>query len=452
VQPHTRYTTSTDGLRIAYQVFGDGPRDIVLIPYASCIDVMWEDAGYAHVLTRLAKLGRVICLDPRGNGASDAVPLGAVPTVESWVDDVRVVMDTVGCVTANMIGHGTQGPVAMLFAAAHPERTESLVLFQTAARWESTDDYPAGAPTETIRSFGGWVDRTWGTEESAVLQAPSRGGDDAFARWLGRFERGIGSPGRMLPLWWWSMTHDYRAVVDTIRVPTLVLHRRGSPLVRAEQAEYLAEHIPDAKLVWLTGVDNVFFSGPVDEFVDAIEEFITGKRPIHEADRVLATVLFTDIVESTHQTARVGDRRWHETLDAHDAIVARELERYRGRKITHTGDGMLATFDGPARGVRCAEAISEAVRALGIEVRAGLHIGEIELRGENIGGIAVAIGQRVSALAGPSEVLVSRTVTDLVAGSGLRFEDRGEHELKGVPGSWSIYALLRDDNRTLTAT
>jgi class 3 adenylate cyclase len=286
-----------------------------------------------------------------------------------------------------------------------------------------------------------WTEQGWGTGTNVSVWAPSRAGDDTFGRWLGRFERGAVSPATIRALSRWVLNLDLRSVLPSIRVPTLVLHREADLLLPLDHGRYLADHIPDARLVVLPGSDFLFFTEGADEIVDHIEEFITGVRPVREPDRALATVLFTDIVGSTEHATRLGDKKWTDLLNRHDDLVSRELERHRGRKVNPTGDGILATFDGPARAVRCAQAICEAVRPLGIEVRAGLHTGEVELRGEDIGGIAVHIGQRVSALAGPGEVLVSRTVTDLVAGSGLLFEERGEQELKGVPGKWSVYAV-----------
>jgi class 3 adenylate cyclase len=297
-------------------------------------------------------------------------------------------------------------------------------------------------PPEAAENFVQWTEQGWGTGANVAAWATSRAGDDAFCRWLGRYERGVMSPGTYGVLQRYYISLDLRSVPPTIRVPTLVLHREDDRMVRLDHGRYLAEHIPDARLVVVPGTDYWFFTQGVDGIVDHIEEFITGAPPVRETDRALATVLFTDIVGSTEHATRLGDKRWTDLLNHHDELVSRELERHRGRKVNPTGDGILATFDGPARAVRCAQAICSAVRPFGIEVRAGLHTGEVELRGEDIGGIAVHIGQRVSALAGPGEVLVSRTVTDLVAGSGIEFEERGEHELKGVPGRWPIYAAM----------
>ncbi len=440
--PETRYAKNDNGLSIAYQTLGEGATDIVVLPTLTCVDLMWEEPSLAHVLRRLARIGRVICFDPSGAGASDPVPLGALPTPEAWMEDTRAVLDAVGSTTANLVCHGARAFLGMLFAATYGERTNTLTLIQAFARSLWAEDYPCGAPPDLFERF---IDRTaqaWGTGANVAVWAPSKAGDDTFRRWWGRYERGLWSPATYMAVMRWGSKLDLRSVLPAIRVPTLVLHREDDQRVPLDHGRYLADHIPGARLVVVPGTDFMFFTQGADEIVDHIEEFITGAPPVREPDRALATVLFTDIVDSTDHASRLGDKNWTDLLDRHDELVSRELERHRGRKVNPTGDGILATFDGPARAVRCAQAICEAVRNLGIEVRAGLHTGEVELRGEDIGGIAVHIGQRVSALAGPGEVLVSRTVTDLVAGSGLAFEERGEHDLKGVPGRWPIYAVV----------
>ncbi|GAC1317509.1 MAG: adenylate/guanylate cyclase domain-containing protein [Acidimicrobiales bacterium] len=439
--PETRYAKTDDGLNIAYQTLGDGPRDIVLALAAHCGDMMWEEPSFAYVLHRMARIGRLICLDYRGFGGSDPVPLGALPTPETWMEDTRVVLDAVGSQTAHLVCHGASGFLGILFAATYPERTNTLTLIEATARTLRDEDYPIGIPPDVTDRFAEGSEQLWGTGGLAAVWAPSRADDEAFRRWSGRFERGAASPAMHGALVRWVINLDLRAVLPTIRVSTLVLHHESSRMIPLDHGRYLADHIDGASLVVLPGCDYWFFSEGADEIVDRIEEFITGVPPMREPDRALATVLFTDIVASTEAAARLGDKQWMHVLNQHDVIVNRELDRHRGRKVNPTGDGVLATFDGPARAVRCAQSISEAVRRLGIEVRAGLHTGEVELRGEDIGGIAVHIGQRVSALAGPGEVLVSRTVVDLVAGSGIEFDDRGEHELKGVPGTWKLFAV-----------
>jgi class 3 adenylate cyclase len=314
------------------------------------------------------------------------------------------------------------------------------VLLNTFAKWLRTDDYPPGMPAAAAETLLAGVETGWGYGINA-LASPTRAGDDVFRRWTARCER-IGAPPniaeREIREW---MSRDLRPILEAVRVPTLALHREGDPFIRVRNGRYLAEHIPGAKYVELAGPDHLYCVGDQDSILDEIEEFVTGSPPVREPDRALATVLFTDIVASTEHAATVGDKAWTQVLDRHDAIVSRELDRHRGRKVNPTGDGVLAAFDGPARGIRCAQAICSAAAGLGIEVRAGLHTAEIELRGADIGGIAVHIGQRISALAGPGEVLVSRTVTDLVAGSGISFIDRGDHHLKGVPGAWRLFAV-----------
>jgi class 3 adenylate cyclase len=400
-----------------------------LLPYQTAIDVMWEEASFGRALTRLASFARLVCLDPRGTGSSDPVPLGALPVAEDWMGDIGVALDAVGSTTAAVIAQGGLGLFALLYAATYPERTRALVLIDSFA--------PAGRqPGADID----WIERHWGTGALGWALAPSRQGDEAFRRWHGRFERAMYSPRTSGALMRWATANDLRSILPTVTVPTLVVQHQSSgfPLAGGED---LARSIPGAQLVVLPGGDIFPWGDTTVDALDAIEEFITGVPAAREPERALATVLFTDIVGSTEHAARLGDRKWTEVLSRHDELMSRELERYRGRKVNPTGDGMLATFDGPARAVRCAQAMCAGARSLGVEVRAGLHTGEIQIRGADISGIAVHIGQRVSALAGSGEVLVSRTITDLVAGSGLEFEDRGEYELKGIPGPWRLFAL-----------
>jgi class 3 adenylate cyclase/pimeloyl-ACP methyl ester carboxylesterase len=441
--PTTQYVRTDEGLALAYQVFGEGDRDIVLIFTVHCVDLLWEEPTVVHMMRRLARLGRVITIDYRGFGASDPVPLGALPTPEAWMEDTRVVLDAVGSSSAHIVCHGGAGFFGMLFAATYPRRTETLTLFEATARYRQADDYQIGAPSEVLDAFAQWDVDTWGTEAHVLVWAPSRAGDERFCRWVARFERGSASPAVYRAANDWVLGLDLRAVLPSIRVPTLVMHREDG-LIPIEHVRYLVEHIPGARLDVVPGHDYWHFTEHADEILDHIEEFITGVVPAEVFDRALATVMFTDIVGSTEFLAQVGDRRWKELLAVHDALVEAEIERFRGRMVRSTrdsGDGALATFDGPGRAIRCACAIRDAVRSLGIDVRAGLHSGEIELRGDDVAGMAVHIGARVSALAGAGEVFVSSTVKDLVAGSGIDFEDRGEHELKGVPGSWKVYGV-----------
>jgi class 3 adenylate cyclase len=444
VDPETRYARGPEGSHIAYQTLGNGPLDLVFLPQISCIDVMWEDSVFAQFLHRVSRLGRLICLDWRGNGVSDPIPLGAIPTIDAWSDDVLAVLDAVDSSSAVVLGDGTAGSsMAMFLAAANPERVQRLVVLNGAARWLFADDYPAGIPPELAAQYVDAVEAMWGTGMYGTQGwAPSRAGDPTFRRWHARFERLTCSPATARALTSWSFDLDVRLILPSIRVPTLVLQVRDSPtFLPKEFGVYLSEHIPDARVVVVPGRDFGVYGDASDEVAAHIEEFVTGSKPVVEADRVLATVLFTDIVSSTERASGLGDRRWADLLDRHDAIVDAELRRHRGRKVHATGDGVLATFDGPARAIRCAMAIRDGVHHLGLQIRSGIHTGECELRGEDIGGIAVHTAARVSAMAGPEEVLVSRTVVDLVAGSGLEFSDRGDHELKGVPGTWKLFSV-----------
>jgi class 3 adenylate cyclase len=433
VLPETRYARSGD-VHIAYQVVGDGPLDLVVVPgHISHLEHQWEAPSAARLLRRLASFSRLILFDKRGTGLSDRV--GAVPSLEQRMDDVRAVMDAAGSEQAALLGISEGGSMAMLFAATYPPRTRALVLYGAFAHWR---EWVLGP--EQLEQFLEWTAQSWGTGDSLAALAPDAAEDENFKRWWGRLERLGASPGATLDLLRMNDGIDVRHILPTIRLPTLVIHRVGDPAVKVEAGRYLAEHIAGARYVELPGRDHIPWAGDVDALADEIEEFLTGVRQTAEPDRVLATVLFTDVVGSTERASQLGDRRWKELLEQHHATVRRELERFRGREIDTAGDGFLATFDGPARGIRCAEAITHAVRPLGLQVRAGLHTGECELMGGSISGIAVHIGARVAARANPGEVLVSSTVKDLVAGSGLEFADRGLHRLKGVPGRWRLYA------------
>jgi class 3 adenylate cyclase len=357
------------------------------------------------------------------------------------MDDVRAVMDAVGSDQAAILGYFDAAPMCALFAATYPERTRALVLSSAFPKLTRDQDSPWAIPGETLVGFAeAWDAGQWGDGEDLFLAAPSVANDEAFRAWWARNERLSASPGAAAALLRMMLDIDVRPVLPSIRVPTLVMHRAGETLVDPRSGRYVAEHIPGARFLELPGVDTIPYVGNADAGFDAIQEFLTGSRPVPEVDRVLATVLFTDIAQSTTLASKWGDRRWRATLDDHDEQAGRVLDRFRGRLIKSTGDGLLATFDGPARAIRCAWALREDARTLGLEIRAGLHTGEIELRGDDIGGIAVHIGQRICSLARPGEVLVSRTVADLVAGSGLTFVARGEHELKGVEGPWAVYA------------
>jgi pimeloyl-ACP methyl ester carboxylesterase len=443
--PETRYARSGD-LNIAYQVTGEGPRDLVYVPgWVSNIEMMWEEPAMVHFLERLASFSRLVLFDKRGTGLSDRVPTTGLPTLEQRMDDVRAVLEAVGSERAALFGHSEGGNMCVLFAATYPERTTALVtLGSFAKRRDPDDDYPWAPTAEDREETATEIEQNWGhmRPQDVEYYAPSRVGDEPFVRNLEQYFRRAASPGAAAALLRMNSYIDVRDVLPTIRVPTLVLHRTGDHDVNVAEGRYLASRIPGARFVELSGADHWIAAGDTDAIADEIEEFLTGTRPVPEPDRVLATVLFTDIVGSTERAAELGDRRWRELLSTHDAAVRRELERFRGREVDTTGDGFLATFDGPARAVRCAISAGEAVRHLGIEVRAGIHTGECELDGPNIRGIAVHTGARIASLAGPGEVLVSQTVKDLVSGSGLAFDDRGVHALKGVPGEWRVYAAV----------
>ena len=440
MQPETKYAKSGD-VNIAYQVVGDGPLDLVLVPgFASHVEYAWEDPSFARFLRRLASFSRLILFDKRGTGLSDRVSVTELPTLEQRMDDVRAVMDAVGAERAALLGVSEGGPMSTLFAATYPERTTALVLYGAFAGLSELQPSP-----EQMKPFLDAMERNWGQGFGIGLFAPSMAGDESCRQWWARFERLACSPGAAVALLRMNMEIDIRHILPAIRVPTLVLHRAGDRAVSVEQGRYMAEHISGAKYVELPGDDHAPWSGDQDAILGEIEEFLTGVRPGPEPDRVLATVLFTDIVGSTERAVKLGDRRWRDLLDGYYAVARKELGRFRGREVKTMGDGLLATFDGPARGIRCACAVSDAARQIGIETRAGLHTGECEMMGDDVGGIAVHIGARVAAMAGAGQVLVSSTVKDLVAGSGLQFEDRGSHTLKGVADEWRLFAVKRDN-------
>jgi class 3 adenylate cyclase len=438
--PETRYAKSGD-VNIAYQITGDGPFDLVYVPgWISNIELMWEEPAHARLLSRLASFSRLILFDKRGTGMSDPVALDRLPTLEQRMDDVRAVMDAAGSDRAALFGSSEGGLMSVLFSATYPARTHALVTHAIYAKRLWSPDYP-WAPTPEARAAEiEATERSWGGEMDISVLAPSA--DEAFRRRAVAYLRRSASPGAAVALLRMNSQIDVRPALPTISVPTLVLQREGDLDVKLEEARWIAGQIPGAKLVELPGNDHLIWAGDVDELVDEVEDFLTGSRPAPASDRVLATVLFTDIVASTERASELGDRRWRELLEQHHRMVRRELERFRGREVDTAGDGFLATFDGPARAVRCGRAIQQAVADLGLEVRAGLHTGEVELTDGQVAGIAVHTGARVAALAQPGEVLVSSTVKDLVAGSGLVFVERGTHELKGVPGEWRLYSVV----------
>ena len=436
--PKTQYAKSGD-VHIAYQVTGTGPLDLVFVPgFVSHLEYQWEHPESARFFERLSSFSRLIRFDKRGTGLSDRV--GGIPTLEQRMDDVRAVMDAVGSERAALFGVSEGGPMSLLFAATYPERTSALVLYGSYARRAWAPDHPFGRTDEEMGRIIETMEREWGGPVGVEIWVPSMAGDERFRHWWANYLRLAGSPGTAVSVMRMNMEIDVRHVLPAVRVPTLVIHRTGDRLTRVEQGRYLAERIPGARLAELPGDDHVpFFNS--DQIIDEVEEFLTGTRHATEADRVLATVLFTDIVGSTERAAALGDRKWRELVEGYYLLARRELTRFRGREVDTAGDGFFASFDGPARAVRCAEAIAAGVRSLGIEIRAGLHTGECEVIGDKVGGIAVHIGARVASLARAGEVLVSSTVKDLVAGSGISFEDRGTQTLKGVPGEWRLFAV-----------
>jgi class 3 adenylate cyclase len=437
--PDTRYARSASGGQIAYQVIGDGSVDVLVVaPNFIPVDLLWDEPRIVQLLQRLSSFARHIWFDLRGTGGSDGIPAADERLGESWMEDMVAVADDAQCERVAVLQFSGFG-ILPLFAATHPERTAAMVLVDTTARLRSAEDYPQGL-TDDESDFIMALDGE--SLFSVDTMAPSLVEDRAFRRWYERALR-LGAPPDLRRRRFAAASDiDVRGVLGSVQCPTLVVAHRGRRL--AAQTRYLADRIPGAQLLELESRPDPLFFVDSEPVLDAVEEFLTGQRSAPEPDRVLATVLFTDLVASTLQAAEMGDRRWRNLLATHDALVRTQLDRFRGREIKSTGDGVLATFDGPGRAIRCACAIRDSLGALGLEVRAGLHTGEIELRGDDIAGIAVHIGQRISAHAGPGEVFVSRTVADLVAGSDIELRDQGEHELKGVPGTWRLYSVAPD--------
>jgi pimeloyl-ACP methyl ester carboxylesterase len=448
--PETHYAKTSDGVHIAYQVVGDGPVDLVFVMgWTSNVEAMWEEPSLARFLTRLGSFTRLILFDKRGTGLSDRVPEDRLPSLEVRMDDARAVMDAVGSQRAVVFGVSEGGPMATLFAATYPARTIALTLFGTAACWKSADDYPF--PNSSDDEFEAGLermDRLWGTREYAAevisaWGAPSLAGDERAAVWLANYLRRSASPGAAIALQRMNRGIDVRAALPAIHVPTLVLAREHDPDFAVEETRWMAERIRGATFIALPGGDHFFWVGDQASILDEVERFVATVRDQEaDLDRVLGTVLFTDIVGSTAKAVELGDGGWRDLVDRHHGTVRALLGRFRGAEVDTAGDGFFATFDGPARAVRCAQAITAAVRDLGLEVRAGVHTGELETVAGKVGGIAVNIGARIGAIAGPSEVLVSSTVRDLVSGSGLVFEDAGEHQLKGLPDQWRLYRAV----------
>jgi len=443
--PETRYAKTADGVHIAYQVAGDAPLDLLLMTaMGSHIELAWELPPFARVFRSLASFSRLIRFDTRGSGLSDPLSLSEQPTLEERARETLAVLDAAGSERAAVVANSLGGLLAIFFAATHPKRTSSLVLDGCYARLARAPDYPWGVPSEILDQAVARAEGGAGSQETDPVMyiAPNAYQDAEFATLFRRYYRSVSGPATARAMAEMAVFADVRPVLSAIQAPTLVMYRSGDRFAGQPHAEYLAQHIAGAKLVELPGLDNLIFVGDSDAAVAEIEEFLTGARHAPDTDRVLATVLFTDIVGSTERAAELGDRRWRDLLDSHDQLVRRQLERFRGQEVNTAGDGFLATFDGPGRAILCACAIRDAVHALGIAVRVGLHTGEIEVRGDDVAGMAVHIGARVAGLATTNEVLVSSTVRDLVVGSGIAFEDRDEHELKGVPGTWRLFAVV----------
>jgi len=438
----TRYAKSGDTY-IAYQVMGEGPFDLLFVPgFISHVEMQMEMPLNAAFFAKLAAFCRLIRFDKRGTGLSDR--LAAIPTLEERMDDVRAVMDAAGSTRAAIFALSEGGPMSILFAVTYPQRTSALILYGSSAREAWAPDNPWGMTNEQVAAVMKSREQSWGQGNSVDRFSPSLTGDQTLRKLVGRLERASATPGAANTLLLISHGTDVRHVLPTVRVPTLVMHRTGDLPINVENGRYLARHIAGAKYVEFPGIDHNPWVGDTNSIAGEIETFLTGSRRDSDADldRVLATMLFTDIVGATARLVELGDRAWMALLNQHDLVVRAQLQRHLGREINATGDGFVAAFDGPARAVRCGQAIARAVRQLGIHIRAGVHTGECEVMGQSLGGVAVHIGARIMALAATDEVLVSDQVKDLVAGSGLTFEDRGSHVLKGIPGEWRLLAAV----------
>jgi len=439
--PVTKFTQSGDA-SIAYQVLGQGPLDLIIVPgWVSHLEQAWEDPSYARFLERLASFSRLILFDKRGTGLSDRIT--GIPTLEQRMDDVRAVMDAVGSQRAALFGVSEGGSMSVLFAATYPQRTSALVLYGAIAKGWLVDEVSGTLTSEQDEADDDKYRKEWGGPVGIETMAPSLARDERFRQWYAKFLRLSAGPTTVINLRRMYGQIDVSAILPSIHIPTLVLHRTADLAIEVEQGRYLAGHIPGARLVELAGEDHLWWVGDTEAIVNQVAEFLTGEQQAMEPDRVLATVLFTDMVDSTRRAAEMGDRRWRDLLGSHHAMLSKEISRFRGRYVESTGDGCLATFDGPARAIRCALALSDESRHMGLEIRAGLHTGEIELMGPRIGGIAVHIAARVLAHARANEVWLSRTVKDLVAGSGFEFSEQGDFSLKGVPGEWRLFSLQR---------
>ena len=440
--PQTRYVKSGD-VHIAYQVVGDGPFDVVYVPgFVSNLEAIWESPTRTSFFHRLSSFCRLILFDKRGTGLSDRT--SQIFTLEQRISDVQAIMDAVGSQRAALVGVSEGGPMAILFAVTYPQRTLAIAIYGSYARKSWAADCPFGWTDERWETFFENVERHWGTTEGFDFSqwAPSIAHDQAKLNATAAYFRASGSPGAVRAVMQMNREIDVRGVLSAVKVPTLILHRTGDLITSIEQARYLAKHIPGAKLVEFPGDDHMPTVGDSNAILDEVQQFLTGTRHVAALDRIVTTLLFTDIVGSTKLAGELGDSAWLRLLESYYQLVHRQLERFRGREIDTAGDGLFATFDGPARGVCCAQAICENAKALGIDIRAGLHTGEVEIIGEKVGGVAVHIGARVAAQARAGEVLVSRTVKDLIAGSGIQFADHGTHALKGIDGEWQLFLAM----------
>jgi class 3 adenylate cyclase len=443
VPPETRYLR-LQGDRIAYQVFGEGPPDLVLAPGSfGHLDIAWEDPGITLFYRTLASFCRLIVFDRRGTGISDPLPPDPLPPWESYAQELAAVLDEVGAQRTALLAEVDAGPTGIFFAATKPERTSALILAHTTAKFVAADDYPIGLPAAVAEALVAQIDQLWGTEALVAMVAPSRAGDERFRRWFAKLNRAGASPRAAQAFLRALLEVDVRPALPLVQAPTLVLHRPDAQVIPVEHGRYLAEHIPRATLVELPGADPTLVWETPELVLDQIEAFLTGVRRTAAPTRILATVLLTDIVGSTERAGRLGDRRWSELLNVHDELARRVVEEFAGQLVKTTGDGILATFDGPGRAIRCAAALTDELRGIGVQIRAGLHTGEVELRAGDVGGIAVHIAARVMAAARPGDILASRTVRDLVVGSDIALHDLGAHPLKGVEGTWQLFSAVR---------
>jgi class 3 adenylate cyclase/alpha-beta hydrolase superfamily lysophospholipase len=439
--PTTHYAKSGD-VHIAYQVVGEGSVDLVLIHgWISHLEYQWEDPALARFLNRLASFSRLIVFDKRGTGLSDRVPESALPTLEQRMDDIRAVMDAVGSRRAAIFGVSEGGPLSTLFAATYPTRAAALIMYGAYAKWIRADDYPWAPTREEHEAALEAYEKHWGTPIGLKTLAPTVANDERVRQWFAHSLRVSASPAAGVTLYRMNIEVDTRAILPTIRVPTLILHRSGDRLIPCQAGRYMAGQILAAKFVELPGDDHLAWIGDTEPLLAEIQEFLTGERPVLEADRVLATILFVDIVQSTQRATAIGDSRWRDLVGKYQQQVGKEVTRLGGRVVNTAGDGVFAIFDGPARAIKCARAVRDVVGALGLAVRSGIHTGECVIEGNDVTGVAVHIGARVAARANPGEILLSSTVKDLIAGSRIECSDRGSHVLKGVAGRWRLFAV-----------